>query len=122
MLDRRRILIADDQSIIAHELSNAVEAAAGEVIGPVARVRDGLDLIGREEIDAAILDVGLVDRDVVPMAASLLRRNKTVVFHTASALAAEIVDRFGPPALCPKPMRSEQVVACLTRLLALDVR
>ena len=72
MLDRRRILIAEDEAFIAFELATAVENAGGQVVGPVASVSEGLRLLDREDVDAAILDVRLIDRDVTPIATLLL--------------------------------------------------
>jgi len=118
MLHRRRILVAEDEPIIAHDLTLAIEEARGEVVGPVASVAEGLALIAREEIDAAILDVLLIDRDVAPIAEALLESGKVVLFHTASSVPAEITGRFGEVVVCPKPMLSEQVVHRLAGLIA----
>jgi DNA-binding response OmpR family regulator len=117
MLQRRRILIAEDEALIAFELALAVQDAGGEVVGPVATVQDGLKLLASEDVHAAILDVQLIDRDIVPVAAILLERGKVVVFHCASRVPSEIVDRFGEPVLCPKPMLPDEVVARLARLI-----
>jgi DNA-binding NarL/FixJ family response regulator len=122
MLNRRRILIAEDEALIAYELAQAVEAAGGEVVGPVASVREGLQLLSNEDVHAAILDVRLVDRDVAPIAAVLLEQGKVVVFHTASPVPAEIVDRFGAPIICPKPMQSRHVITRLARLIGEEER
>ena len=71
-----------------------MEDAGGEVVGPVSSVEAGLMLLRRrEQIHAAILDVGLTDRDVAPIAAVLLDRGVAVVFHTASAVPAGILAR-----------------------------
>ena len=120
MLHRRRILIAEDEAIIAYELAQAVVDAGGEVVGPVASVREGLRLLSNEDVHAAILDVRLLDRDVAPIAEVLLAQGKAVVFHTSSPVPEEIVDRFGVPVVCPKPMQSYEVVNRLARLIGDD--
>jgi DNA-binding LytR/AlgR family response regulator len=118
MLNRRRILIAEDEALIAYELTKAVEDADGEVVGPVDSVKEALRLLAGEEIHAAILDVQLVDRDVAPIAAALLEQGKAVVFHTASPVPAEIARRVGALVVCAKPMLSAQVVTRLAGLIA----
>jgi DNA-binding NarL/FixJ family response regulator len=118
VLNHRRILIAEDEALIAYELAQAVEDAGGEVVGPVASVREGLRLLSHEEVHAAILDVRLLDRDIAPIAAALLELGKMVIFHTASPVPDEIVERFGVPVVCQKPMHSNHVVTCLARLFA----
>ncbi len=117
MLDHRRILIAEDEALIAEDLASAVREAGGEVGGPVASVTDGLGVLAREEIHAAILDVRLIDRDVAPIAVALLKQGKRVVFHSASPIPTEIVERFGSPVVCAKPMQSDRVVTRLARLI-----
>ena len=117
MLHRRRILIAEDEPLIAYELAQAIEEAGGEVVGPVSSVREGLALLSNENVHAAVLDVRLIDRDVAPIAAVLLEQGKSVVFHTASPVPDEIVDRFGVPVVCPKPMESILVITRLARLI-----
>jgi DNA-binding response OmpR family regulator len=118
MLNRRRILIAEDEALIAYELAQAVEEAGGEVVGPIDSVSEGLRLLSNEDVHAAILDVRLVDRDVAPIAAVLLEQGKVVIFHTASPVPADILERFGVVVVCPKPMLSDQVVTRLARLIA----
>jgi DNA-binding NtrC family response regulator len=117
MLGRRRILVADDEVLIASDLAAAVEEAGGEVVGPVASVREGLTLVASEVVHAAILDVRLLDRDVSPLAELLLERGLVVVFHSASPVPREITDRYGDIVLCPKPMQSDQVIYRLAVLM-----
>ncbi len=118
MLSQRRVLVAEDELIIASELAAAVKEAGGEVVGPVASVREGLALLGREAVHAAILDVRLVDGEVSPMAHLLLERGVVVVFHSASPVPREITDRHGDVVICPKPMQSDHVVYRLAVLMA----
>jgi DNA-binding LytR/AlgR family response regulator len=117
MLSRRRILVVEDEILTATELTAAIADADGEVVGPVATVHDGLALLARAEVDGAVLDVGLLDRDVTPVAIALLERGKAVVFHTASHVPAAITEQFGEVAVCPKPTPSNQVVVRLATML-----
>ena len=118
MLSQRRVLVAEDEFIIASELAAAVEEAGGKVVGPVASVREGLALLRREVVHAAILDVRLVDGEVSPMAHVLLERGVVVVFHSASPIPREITDRHGAVVVCPKPMPPDHVVHRLAVLIS----
>ena len=57
----RRLLIAEDEYMIALDLAEFFEDAGAEVIGPVGSVKDALALIVREgaRLGGALLDVNL---------------------------------------------------------------
>ena len=118
MLTGRRVLIAEDEPLLALDLSLSIEEARGEVVGPVATVAEALALIEREPVEAAILDVHLADRDIAPVAEALLARGVAVLFHTASAVPGEIARKFGAVPVCPKPMPPQAVLDTLARALA----
>ncbi len=117
MLNDCRVLIAEDEALIAYDLAHSVEVAHGTVIGPFATVKDGLTYLAHDDVHAAILDVHLADRDVAPLASALLDRGRAVVFHTASNVPSELADRYGELAICPKPLPAEQVVLHLAKAM-----
>ena len=57
-LSRCKVLIVEDQLIVALDIQMAVEDANGEVVGPAATVREALELLSRAKVDAAILENG----------------------------------------------------------------
>ncbi|HEX4180110.1 MAG TPA: response regulator [Caulobacteraceae bacterium] len=117
MLDRRRILIVEDEALIAAYILDAVERADGEPVGPAATVAEALALLDSQDVHAAILDVHLFDCEVTPVAHRLLAAGKPVVFHTASAVPPEITARHGEVAICPKPSPPTTVVRILAELI-----
>ena len=117
MLAGRRILVAEDEALLAIDLALSIQDALGQVVGPVATVAEALVLLENEVIEAAILDVHLTDRDIVPVAKALLANGAAVIFHTASEIPGEIIATFGAVAICPKPMASEAVVHRLKRAI-----
>lgn len=117
MLRGNRVLIAEDQQLIAWALRDAVEDAHGEVIGPVATVREGLVLLDREHVHAAILDVQLEDRDVTPIALLLIGRGIVVLFHTATGVPVEITKQHGELPILMKPAPAEHVIRRLAELI-----
>lgn len=118
MLNNCKILIAEDEAFIAADLAGAVEDAHGAVVGPCFTVSEGMHCLADGEVHAAILDVSLPDGEVTPLAIALLERELVVVFHTASAIPAAVIQRFGAALpLCRKPMESVHVVRHLARAL-----
>jgi CheY-like chemotaxis protein len=56
----RRILVAEDEYFLADELRRELQDAGAEMLGPVASVRSGLQILeARTKPDAASLDVNL---------------------------------------------------------------
>lgn len=58
-LSGARVLIVEDEFFIADDLARALRGAGGEPVGPVNTVEQAEQLLGRERLDAAIVDLNL---------------------------------------------------------------
>ena len=58
-LSKHRILVVEDEALIAFEIEEIIKDAGGVVAGPFATVDEALRLIENENISAAILDMQL---------------------------------------------------------------
>src|SRR4051812_39411524 len=56
-----RVLVAEDEAVIAFEIETALRELGCVVLGPAAAATDTLGLVTRERPDAALLDVELLD-------------------------------------------------------------
>jgi CheY-like chemotaxis protein len=79
-----RLLVAEDEYIIASNLTFAFEALGIEVVGPVGFVKHALELVEANpgRLDAAILDVNLNNERVFPVATALAARHIPFMFTT----------------------------------------
>ena len=75
-----RILIVEDEFLIAMTLSDALEAAGSVVLGPVPSVDKAIKKIESEPIDAAVVDVNLGGVLAYAVADMLLARKIPFVF------------------------------------------
>lgn len=73
-LEGRKILIVEDNFLIAADLAEAVVAAGGEVVGPASSAQMSLWLVDQEDFDIALLDVRLSDGDATEVARILTER------------------------------------------------
>jgi DNA-binding NtrC family response regulator len=80
-----RILIAEDDAILALDVREIFRQAGAEVIGPVATLRQALVMISDVPVSAALLDVNLRDAEVFPAALALKERGIGMVFYTGYA-------------------------------------
>lgn len=79
-----RILVVEDEYLIAAEASQRLHALGAEVHGPVGTVAEAMDLLERpdEQLDAALLDINLNGQMVYPVAAFLKMRDVPFAFIT----------------------------------------
>ena len=81
-LANRRVLVVEDQYLVADEMRRTVISLGGEVLGPVPRARLALELLGEQSIDLALLDINLGGEEVYPLAGELMRRGRPIMFAT----------------------------------------
>ncbi len=109
-LRRARVLVAEDEPVIALDLASAVEEAGGCVVGPAASVQQALRLVAADGICAAILDVDLLDGDVGPVIEELVRRSVPVIIHSGAGLPPTLLARFRDVEVHQKPTPAETLV------------
>ena len=78
-----RVLIMEDEFLVALALETTLEGFGCRVVGPFASVEDGLAGVADEPLDAAILDVNLRDGMVLPVALALKARGVPMMLHTS---------------------------------------
>ena len=79
----RRILVVEDEYMMADDLQYDLEEVGAQVIGPVPSVADALRLLATQEaIDGAILDVNLRGEKAYPVADVLRERGIPFVLAT----------------------------------------
>ncbi|MEM1051757.1 MAG: response regulator [Pseudomonadota bacterium] len=99
----RKILIAEDEMIVAHDLCETVEEAGFQVEGPHSGISSAMLAFQKEKPDAAILDVELSDGNVFNFARTLKAENIPVIFHSGSLSKSEITDQFPEAIVRMKP-------------------
>jgi len=112
----RRVLVAEDQFLVALELAQELSEWGCAVLGPVASNREALKLLGPGQArpDAALLDAELLDGRVAPVAAALAAAG--VPFALLTGYDDGDLDE--EPALCAAPRLGKPYGrAALRRLL-----
>lgn len=78
----RRILLVEDEFIVAAMLDDVLTGLGAVVVGPAYRLGDGLRLAQEEAIDVAILDVNIEGERSDVIADALAARNIPFVLAT----------------------------------------
>jgi DNA-binding NtrC family response regulator len=77
-----RVLVVEDEVMVSWALEDMLAGLGCEVVGPAARVNQGLELVAAGCIDAAVLDVNLNGQKSYPIADALTARGVPFVFST----------------------------------------
>lgn len=115
MITGKRILVVEDEFIVAAMLCDVLEDAGAEPVGPVGRVEDALEIIANEAIDAAVLDWNLHGQSGMPLAEALRDRDIPFVIATGYGMVEEA---FANQPILGKPYIPEILIEHLKRLLA----
>ena len=111
----RRVLIVEDEFIIADELAGFIRRAGHVCIGPVATLTDALTLIDQEDFDAAILDSMLGHDPVDPLADQIAERRIPFAFATGQADGRH--SRYSNVPIIMKPYSEPEVITVLAKLV-----
>jgi DNA-binding NtrC family response regulator len=117
VLANRRILVLEDEVLIALDLSFAIEDAGGMVAGPVDTAEGALRLINEKVVQGAILDVNLVDGDSTLVVERLIELDKPFIIQTGLGLPAALAARFPDLTVHFKPSDSGLIVRQLLAMI-----
>jgi CheY-like chemotaxis protein len=119
-LHDRRILVVEDEYLIAMSLADALENAGSVVVGPVPSVDKAIQTIDSEPyIDAAVLDVNLGGVLAYPVADMLIARKIPFVF-TSGYEDNVLRNRYSQIRNCPKPYLFQAMEEALVEAMSLS--
>lgn len=113
----KRILVVEDEVIVAMLLEDILADAGATVVGPAARVARALELLEAEPVDAALLDLNLAGEVTTPVAEELKRRGVPFAFATGYG-AAGLPEGFSGQAVLPKPFQEHDIHRVMEQVLA----
>ena len=113
-----RVLVVEDEPLIALELQAALAERGAQVVGPFCDAAAGLAHAASDDLAAALLDVRLGETSVGPLARALSDRGVPFAFYTGQT-EYDLVCREWPAAPVPqKPSPTRQLLAAIERLCA----
>jgi CheY-like chemotaxis protein len=77
-----RVLLIEDQMIVAMQIEDILRVAGCEVVGPVGTLQAAIALACKEALDVAVLDINLDGEKVYPAAEELQTRGIPFIFAT----------------------------------------
>jgi DNA-binding NtrC family response regulator len=80
-----RVLIVEDDFLVASSLRNKIEGMGCEVVGPAPSVDSAANIVRQQPLDGAILDVNIIGGSSEPIARALTERKVPFFFITGYA-------------------------------------
>lgn len=109
-----RVLIVEDEALIASLIEDFLLDLGCEVVGPAMHMSEAVQLAREAAIDGATLDVNIVGEKIYPVADILTERGIPFVFMTGYGAAGLRKSDGGCPVL-QKPYRLEQLIDIMAR-------
>jgi len=116
-LKGRRLLVVEDEYLVAADLAASLESLGAEVIGPAASVEEALFFVEKDGVplDGAVLDINLRNERVYPVADVLTARGIPFVF-TSGYDAVAIPSAYAKAPRCEKPVDRTQLIRWLSKI------
>ncbi|WP_374298403.1 HWE histidine kinase domain-containing protein [Paracoccus sp. (in: a-proteobacteria)] len=106
----RRILLVEDQTLIAMSLEADLQDHGLHVTGRAATVEAALSMIDQDPPDLAVLDVNLADEDSLPVAECLRGRGIPFVFATGYGADFGASSDYGATPVVSKPYQVREIL------------
>jgi CheY-like chemotaxis protein len=111
-----RVLIVEDEAIIAMTAEDMVEEMGCVVAGVAASLDEALALAETDDFDVVLLDINLNGATSTPVAELLAAKGRPFVFTTGYGTSGPAADFVGVPVV-PKPYRAEQIGRAINQVL-----
>jgi DNA-binding response OmpR family regulator len=111
---RKRILLVEDEFLIALDTMDVLTQAGYEVVGPATSLERAHGLIECEVFDAAVLDVNLGGTYVWPVAERLADRGVPVVLLTGFGNGLQVPAKLQASPRLGKPLRENELLEAIS--------
>ncbi len=115
-LKARRVLIVEDEALVAMLVEEMLTDLGFEVVGPAMRLQRALQLARQEDFDVAVLDVNLANEQSFPVAEALRERGIPFIFATGYG-SKGLTETFRDSITLQKPFEARQLEQALSRAI-----
>lgn len=114
----KRILLVDDEALVALAAEDILVSEGYSVVGPADRLESALRLAKSEALDGAVLDINLAGDYVWPVADALYARGVPFVLLTGFGKGLDLPPSCRRTPLLTKPVRPPELKAALEGQIA----
>jgi CheY-like chemotaxis protein len=116
-LSNRRVLVVEDEMMIAMLIEDMLEEFGCKLLGPATNVPRALELIGKENVDIAVLDLNLDGQDTYAIADALQQKNVPFIFATGYG-STGLRKGYGKWPILQKPFQAKDLETALAEALS----
>lgn len=110
----KRILIVEDEFLIAMHLEDLLTEMGHQIVGPASRISEAMEFARDSEIDFAVLDINIAGTKSFPVADILRERGIPFVFASGYG-SAGLEDGYRHEATLQKPYELHQIRRAVER-------
>jgi DNA-binding response OmpR family regulator len=100
--DRKRVLLVEDEALVAMLVEDFLTELGFEVVGPAMRLEPALQMAATADIDFAVLDINLAGKHSFPIAQVLRQRGISFLFASGYGVAG-LAEGFETSPVLQKP-------------------
>jgi DNA-binding NtrC family response regulator len=116
-LDGARVLVVEDEAILAMELESILREAGARAVTLCRTVDDALAAVAKNGVAAAVLDVRVGREPVGPVASNLAKRGIPFLFYTGQIGYDPVLEAWPRSRVITKPAPARTIVAAVRDLL-----
>jgi DNA-binding response OmpR family regulator len=116
----RRVLVVEDEWLIAEFYGDVLRSEGYEVVGPAYNIAEAQELIRQNHLGAAILDVTLGTETSFPLAHMLAEKGVPFIFVSGRS-DDEILSDFQNVPVILKPLNGDELPGAIKNLMSLRV-
>jgi len=112
----RKVLVVEDEMMIAMLIEDMLDEFGCKLIGPATNVPSALELIGKEQVEVAVLDLNLDGQDTYAIADVLRQKKVPFIFATGYG-STGLRKEYGNRPVLQKPFQARDLEAALVQAL-----
>ena len=121
-LEGSRIMVVEDEVLIAMEIQATLEDGGAEVLGPYHTLASALDCADHEHFSAAVLDMRIGRDSITPVARRLMARGIPFLFYSGQPLSDPVRAEWPNSLTISKPASANTLIQAVASLLESDSR
>ncbi|MFW2391306.1 MAG: response regulator [Alphaproteobacteria bacterium] len=111
-----QILVVEDEAPIALQLEDMLTELGAAVVGPASRVRQALQLLQEQTVDAAVLDLNIAGELVYPVAEALETKGLPYIFATGYGVSG-LAEPYRSRTVLQKPFSRRELLRAIREVL-----